>query len=33
MIYDPKTKTWRYHGHVYAELIDGLRANDPRREA
>jgi len=31
MRYDFKTKTWHYHGAVYAELIDGLRANDPRR--
>lgn len=31
MLYDHKTRTWHYKGSVYATLLDGLRANDPRR--
>jgi len=31
MIYDPKTKTWRYHGVIYLTLLAGLQANDPRK--
>jgi len=31
MRYDFKTKTWHYRGTVYVELLDALRANDPRR--